>query len=755
MLQKTYQLSDYMRPECTCKIEDKIKKIEGIEDVSTDALNGIVQITYTGEHTPHMVEEALKKCGHECHPIEGMTMEHGGHEMSKGTHMEHVGHEGHHDHHAMMEKDFKRRFWITLIVSIPVLLLSPTIQKWFRLETLAFSGSEYILFALSTVIAVWGGMPFYKGAVKAIRSRILDMMVLVSVAVLSGYFFSVGATFFFEAADFYWEISTLTVFLLFGHWMEMKAVRSAGGALRELAKLIPATANLVKDDGDIVEVPTDELNIGNVVLIKPGEKVPIDGILISGEGSINESMITGESRPVPKKEGDELIGGTINGEGALRMKVSRTGANTTLGQIMKLVTDAQATKPRVQRLADRAAHWLTITAITVGLGTFLAWYFAFGAEFVFALTLAITVIVIACPHALGLAIPTVTSISTTLAARNGIMVKKPDALQQFLKVDTVVFDKTGTLTEGNLAVQELWSPSGEEDKLLSLAASLESNSEHIIAKGIVSEAEKRGVKHLQAEKFEAVPGKGAIGIVGGAQVILGNRKLMEQEEVDLSQYENEIDRLASAGNTVVMVANDRRLLGVIALADQIRQESREALQELKNEGVRVVMLTGDNEATAAAIAKKLELDDFYAEVLPEDKSSTVKKLQDEGHIVAMVGDGVNDAPALTQANVGIAIGAGTDVAVESAEIVLVKDNPRDILNLRLLSERTMAKMRQNLAWATGYNILAIPVAAGILRPVGVILRPEWAALIMAASSIIVVTNALLLRRLQRRIDQRS
>jgi Cu2+-exporting ATPase len=533
----------------------------------------------------------------------------------------------------------------------------------------------------------------------------------------------------------------------------MKAVRSAGGALKELARLIPATTNLVKDDGDVVEVPTDELNIDNVVLIKPGEKVPIDGVLISGEGTINESMITGESRPVPKKEDDELIGGTINGEGALRMRVSRTGASTTLGQIMKLVTDAQASKPKVQRLADRAAHWLTITAITVGLGTFLVWYFALDAEFVFALTLAITVIVIACPHALGLAIPTVTSISTTLAARNGIMVKKPDALQLFLKVDTVIFDKTGTLTEGNLAVQELWSPSGEEDKLLGIAASLESNSEHIIGKGIVSEAEKRGLEHPQAEKFEAVPGKGAIGVVNGTQVILGNRRLMEQENVELSQYEGEINRLASAGNTVVMVANKGKLLGIIALADQIRQESREALKGLKKEGVRVVMLTGDNEATAAAIAEQLKLDDFFAEVLPEDKSATVKKLQDEGHIVAMVGDGVNDAPALTQANVGIAIGAGTDVAVESAEIVLVKDNPRDILNLRLLSERTMAKMRQNLVWATGYNILAIPIAAGILRPVGVTLRPEWAALIMAASSIIVVANALLLRRLQKRIDE--
>ena len=420
-------------------------------------------------------------------------------------------------------------------------------------------------------------------------------------------------------------------------------------------------------------------------------------------------MVTGESKPVPKKEGDELIGGTINGEGARRIKVSRTGEDTALGRIMKLVSDAQASKPRIQRLADRAAHWLTIIAIVVGLGTFLIWKFALGAEFVFALTLAITVIVIACPHVLGLAIPTVTSISTALAAKNGIMVKKPDVLQQFLKVDTIVFDKTGTLTEGNLAVQEIWSPNGDKDRLLSFAASLEANSEHIIAKGIVSEAERRSLKYKQAERFEAVPGKGAIGIIDGVKVILGNYKLMEQEKIDLSQYVNEIDRLASAGNTVVMVASDGKLLGVIALADQIRQESKETVHGLKEAGVRVVMLTGDNKATASAIAKELELDDFFAEVLPGDKSGAIKKLQDEGHIVAMVGDGVNNAPALTQANIGIAIGAGTDVAIESADIVLVKDNPKDILNLRLISERTMSKMHQNLAWATGYNAVALPI----------------------------------------------
>jgi Cu2+-exporting ATPase len=656
------------------------------------------------------------------------------------------------NHHAMMERDFKKRFWICLIITIPVLFLSPTIQKWFNLETLTSAGSDYVLFGLSSIVVIWGGMPFYKGAFKAIRDFNLDMMVLVSVAMLSGYFFSIGATFFFKAVDFYWEISTLAVFLLFGHWMEMKSVRKAGGALEELARLIPDTAHLVKDDGQIEDVSQDDLEVDDIVLIRPGEKVPIDGEVISGESSVDESMITGESKPVHKGEADELVGGTINGDGSLRMKVTRTGENTALGQIMDLVNRAQKSKPRVQRLADMAAHWLTIIALTVGLGTFLTWYFGLDTEFVFALTLAITVIVITCPHALGLAIPTVTSISTTLAAKNGIMVKKPDALQKFLEVDTIVFDKTGTLTEGNLAVQDVWSTFDDEEKLLSLAASLESNSEHIIARGIVSEAEKRDVKYSKVENFEAIPGKGARGSVDGDEIALGNRKLMDQEDVDISEYREEIDKLTSAGNTVVMLANNGKFLGAIALSDQIRQESKAAVKGLKESGIQVVMITGDNEKTASAIAEELGMNDFFAEVLPEDKSKKIKALQDKGQVVAMVGDGVNDAPALAQVDIGIAIGAGTDVAVESAEIVLVKDNPKDILNLKLLSEATMSKMKQNLIWATGYNVIAIPLAAGVLRPVGITLRPEWAALIMAASTIIVVINALLLRRIQRKIN---
>ncbi|MBD3183197.1 heavy metal translocating P-type ATPase [Candidatus Poribacteria bacterium] len=655
------------------------------------------------------------------------------------------------NHHAMMEKDFKKRFWICLIITVPVLFLSPTIQKWFNLQNLTFPGSDYVLFGLSSIIVIWGGIPFYKGAFKAIKDFNLDMMVLVSVAILSGYFFSIGATFFFQAVDFYWEISTLAVFLLFGHWMEMKSVRKAGGALEELAKLIPDTAHLVKDEDQIEDVSPDELEVDDIVLIRPAEKVPIDGKVTSGESSVDESMITGESKPINKTEGDELVGGTINGDGALRMKVSRTGEDTALGQIMDLVNQAQESKPKAQKLADRAAHWLTIIALTVGLGTFLTWYLGLDAEFVFALTLAITVIVITCPHALGLAIPTVTSISTTLAAKNGIMVKKPDALQQFLNVETIVFDKTGTLTKGNLAVQEVWSISDNEEELLSLAASLESNSEHIIARGIVTEAEERNIQYPQSEDFEAVPGKGAKGVVDGYKLVLGNAKLMDQENVDISQHKDKIDELTSSGNTVVMMAKDGEFLGAIALADQIRQESKVAVKGLKEADIQVIMLTGDNEKTASAIADELDLDDFFAEVLPEDKSSKIKDLQDEGHIVAMVGDGVNDAPALAQADIGIAIGAGTDVAVESAEIVLVKDNPKDIINLKIFSEATRSKMKQNIVWATGYNAVAIPVAAGVLRPIGVTLRPEWAALIMAASSIIVVINALLLKRTQRKV----
>ena len=659
----------------------------------------------------------------------------------KETPMEHAPS---HDHHAMMEADFRRRFYVSLAVSVPVLLLSPTIQKWFNLSVPKFAGSEIVLFLLATVIAVYGGWPFYKGARDSIKEGILGMMVLVSLAVTTGYLFSVAATFVFtDAVDFYWEISTLVVFLLFGHWMEMRMTRRASGALQELVKLIPPMANLVQD-GEVTEVPTSQVKVGDVLLVRPGGKVPIDGVITEGASSIDESMITGESKPVSKEIGDEVIGGTINGLGAVEITVEKTGEETALAQIVKLMQEVQESKPRTQRLADRAAHYLTIAAITVGLITFIYWNNIAGASTEFSLTLTVTVLVIACPHALGLAIPTVTAISTTLAAKNGILVKNAEALELGEKVDTFVFDKTGTLTMGAFSVTDVETLGAlPEDELLMIAASLESRSEHPIGVALTRAAEERGLELSEAREFEAIAGHGVKGVIGGSLVTAGTLRLMEMEGKTYPPALIEAaDRLYAEGKTLSFVAVDGEVKGIIGLADVIRPSSIEAIEELHGIGMEVIMITGDNEMTAKTIAEKAGVDRYLAEVLPQDKANEIRKLQQEGKRVAMVGDGINDAPALIQADVGIAIGAGTDVAIESADIVLIKSDPADVSKLVRLSRATM---RENLLWATGYNSVAIPVAAGILTPWGITLRPEWGALIMSASSIIVVVNALLLR----------
>jgi len=662
----------------------------------------------------------------------------------KETPMEHAPS---HDHHAMMEADFRRRFYVSLAVSVPVLLLSPTIQKWFNLSVPKFAGSEIVLFLLATVIAVYGGWPFYKGARESIKEGILGMMVLVSLAVTTGYLFSVAATFVFtDAVDFYWEISTLVVFLLFGHWMEMRMTRRASGALQELVKLIPPMASLIKD-GEITEIPTSQVNVGDVLLVRPGGKVPIDGVITEGASSIDESMITGESKPVSKELGDEVIGGTINGLGAIEIIVEKTGEETALAQIVKLMQEVQESKPRTQRLADRAAHYLTIAAITVGLITFIYWNNIAGASTEFSLTLTVTVLVIACPHALGLAIPTVTAISTTLAAKNGILVKNAEALELGEKVDTFVFDKTGTLTMGAFSGTDVETLGAlPEDELLMIAASLESRSEHPIGVALTRAAEERGLELSEAREFEAIAGHGVKGVIGGSLVTAGTLRLMEMEGKTYPPALIEAaDRLYAEGKTLSFVAVDGEVKGIIGLADVIRPSSIEAIEELHGIGMEVIMITGDNEMTAKTIAEKAGVDRYLAEVLPQDKANEIRKLQQEGKRVAMVGDGINDAPALIQADVGIAIGAGTDVAIESADIVLIKSDPADVSKLVRLSRATMRKMRENLLWATGYNSVAIPVAAGILTPWGITLRPEWGALIMSASSIIVVVNALLLR----------
>lgn len=499
-------------------------------------------------------------------------------------------------------------------------------------------------------------------------------------------------------------------------------------------------------NGDIQEIPTSDLEVDDLILVRPGDKVPIDGVVIDGETSANEAMITGESKPVTKKRGDGIIGGTINVEGAIQVKVTRTGEETAIAQIIMLVQQAMTSKPRVQKLADRAAHYLTLIAIIVGTGTFLFWL-GIGAGIIFALTLAITVIVITCPHALGIAIPAVTSISTTMAANNGMLVKNAEALEIAKTIDIVVFDKTGTLTTGEFGVTDIvrlatWS----EDEILEKAAAIEINSEHPIAQAIVKRSKDAGMQNIRAEKFNAIPGKGAKAIVANDNVYLGNERLMTDLGLETKKHEREVSRLSSQGKTVIYVATDKSLHGLIAMADIIRNESREAIRVLKNLGVEIAMLTGDNRQTAAYVDDELGLDTFFAEVLPDQKADQMKLLQRQGKRVAMVGDGINDAPALVQADIGIAIGAGTDVAVESADVVLIKNDPRDVSKLMSLSRRTTRKMNENLVWATGYNVVAIPLAAGILVPLGIVLRPEVAAITMSLSSISVLFNALLLKR---------
>ncbi len=741
----TLALKEYVSPGCPCGIEDRIQALHGVHEVHVNPVADTVHLAYDAdevslEHLKHQLAQLGCSCeGEPEHPARAH-MEH-----------EHQKAEGH-DHHAMMEADFRRRFWVTMAITVPVLLLSPTVQDWFGF-TLTFPGARYLLFALATVITFYGTWPFYKNGHKALRSGVLDMSVLVSLAVSAGYLFSVGATFFFTAVDFYWEISTLVVVLLLGHWLEMRAVRGTAGALQELVKLIPPTSNRIVDDR-IEEVTTSEVQVGDLLLVRPGEKVPIDGQVVEGQSSVNEAMVTGESKPVLKGPGEPVVGGTLNGEGALRVRVTRTGGETALAQIIALVKEAQASKPPVQRLADRAAHWLTIVAVVVGLGAFLFWFLIAEQSLVFALTLAVTVLVIACPHALGLAIPVVNTISTALGARNGMLIRNAQATETARRLDAVIFDKTGTLTRGEFGVTdvmilaegstdlaEVW----DEEALLRRVAAVEVNSEHTIAQSIVRSAGERDVSPPQATDFRAIPGKGAEAVVEGMRLAVGNRALIADLGLSVPDDPRLAD-LARQGKTVVYIAANGRLMGAIGLADLIREESREAVRALKEMGLEVAMLTGDSQPVADWVAGELGLDLVFAEVQPGQKADKVKSLQAQGKAVAMVGDGINDAPALVQADVGIAIGAGTDVAIESADVVLVKNDPRDVVRLIRLSRATMRKMRQNLVWATAYNLVAIPAAAGVLQPWGITLRPEWGALIMSASTVIVAFNALLLRR---------
>ena len=754
----TYQLTDYISPGCHCNLENKISDtFNDIHHVNLNPLSNELQVHSSIDFDSTKLEEWLSKCGYNNQKIpsksQGISqvvdhskMDHG---MDTKDQMDHSEHEDHGNHHANMVNEFRLKTYLVLFASIPVLLLSPTVQDWLNLDVPDFGFNTAILVIFASFIVFYGASTFFWGGLRSIRTGILDMNVLVSIAVLSGYLFSLATTFVFEnTADFYWEISTLVLFLDFGHWMEMRAIAGASGALNSLVKLIPPKTYLVKNE-EIIEINTSDLQINDIIQIRPGDKIPIDGIVINGETSIDESMLTGEAMPIRKQIGDQVIGGTINQTGSIKVKVEKTGEDTALSQIINLVKTAQSSKPQSQKLADRAAHYLTLVAIIIGTSTFLFWYGVADESFVFALTLTITVLVITCPHALGLAIPTVTSISTTLAAQNGMLVKDMIAMELAKDLDYIVFDKTGTLTMGKFGVSDIISTSDWEDnELLKHTAALEINSEHVIAKGIVNKAQELGLEIPKSNNFNSIPGKGATAEIDNLILNVGNESFMNSLNIDITLSQKEFETLASQGKTVIYIANDKELIGLIALSDLIREESREAIKKLKALGVKTAMLTGDNVNTAKYVANQLELDTFYADVLPGEKAAKIKELQSKGYKVAMVGDGVNDAPALTQAELGIAIGAGTDVAVESAQVVLVKNNPLDIVSLIELSKATSSKMKQNLAWATGYNTVAIPTAAGILIPFGIILRPEMAALVMALSSIIVVANALLLKRLK-------
>ena len=656
------------------------------------------------------------------------------------------GHHGNHQsHHAHMVADFRRRFWVSLILSMPILGLAPLIQGLLRLEdALAFPGDSYVQFGFATVVFFYGGWPFLKGLFDELEKKEPGMMTLIGLAVMVAYVYSSMVVFGLPGKVFFWELATLIVVMLLGHWVEMRSVMGASGALEELVKLIPSEAHRMKEDGNTEEVPVSALKAGDRVIVKPGEKIPTDGVIVEGRTSINEAMLTGESKPVEKTEGDEVIGGAINGESAVTAEVKKVGDDTYLSQVVNMVQKAQESRSRTQDLANRAALWLTIIALSAGSITLIFWL-VFGKEFVFSLERMVTVMVITCPHALGLAVPLVVAVSTSLAAGQGLLIRDRSSFERGRNLDAVVFDKTGTLTEGRFGVTNV-IPLNEKggDTLLMLAASLESRSEHPIAQGIVEEARKREIDYPDPEDFEAIAGKGAVAKIEASVVKVVSSGYLEEKNIRIQN--SEIEKAAGEGKTVVYLLVDEQPEGAIALADIIREESHDALSRLKAMNVQVMMLTGDSESVAHWVARELDLDDYFSEVLPDQKAAKIKEVKERGLTVAMVGDGVNDAPALVEADMGIAIGAGTDVALEAADIVLVRSDPRDVTAIVELSRATYSKMVQNLWWATGYNAVAIPLAAGVLYPVGFMLPPAAGALVMSLSTVIVAINARLLGR---------
>jgi len=662
-------------------------------------------------------------------------------EHGRGMHMQ-MPPEEHapHDHHAHMLEDFKKRFIVSLIFTFPILVLSPTVHGLFGLD-LEFSGSAYVLFLLSTFVYFYGGYPFLKGIIHELESKNPGMMTLIAVAISVAYLYSSAVVFGLKGKLFFWELATLIDIMLLGHWIEMHSVMGASRALEELARIMPSEAHLVRE-GKVVDVRVEELKLGDRVLIRPGEKVPADGVVVEGESSINEALLTGESTPVIKRMGDTVIGGAINGEGSVVVEVKKTGRETYLSQVIDLVRKAQESKTRTQDLASRAALVLTVIALSVGVITLMVWLLL-GKDTAFAIERAVTVMVITCPHALGLAIPLVVAVSTSLAAGSGLLIRDRQAFERAREVGAVVFDKTGTLTEGRFGVSDIVPLAHlSEDEVLRLAASLEASSEHPIARAVVSSSERGDLKLAQVRGFRAIAGKGVEGSIEDKTFRVVSPAYLRELGRELD--DDRVVHMEQMGKTVVLLLEDDEPVGALALADVIREESKEAVERLKSMDVRCMMLTGDNEFVARWVSQELELDDFFASVLPDEKASVIGQVQNQ-YTVAMVGDGINDAPALVQADVGVAIGSGTDVAVESADVVLVKNDPRDVAHIITLSRKTYSKMFQNLLWATGYNALAIPLAAGVLYAEGVVLSPAAGAVLMSLSTVIVAINAKLLK----------
>ena len=764
----------YDGSEYAC-VERCLRKLAGITDVNLDRTRGLAHLGYDASQTsPEKIQSDVERLGYhcDCRPREA-SRSHAGHpcvggqdretdhdhqvalkhdigaerEPKHDTHAGSASHDAHAGHGEAMVRDLLRRFIVSLILSLPLFI--PHMGEIFGLHlpppfglSMAWYG-----FLLATPVVWWGGYPFISAAWRALRQGEVNMMTLIALGILVSYFYSVAATFLFEGEVFYEAAAMLTTFSLAGHWLEMRSRFATGRAVEALLKLAPATAR-VKRGSEEVEIPVEQVTVGDEIVVRPGDRVPVDGQVVSGSSYVDESMITGEPVPVAKTTGAKVVGGTVNQTGAFNFKATAIGADTALARIVQMVQNAQASKAPVQRMADTAGKYLVFVAIGSGLAAFLLWYFVGDAGFLFALTAAVSTIVIACPDALALATPTAITVGVGKGAREGVLFKNATALEATASIDTVIFDKTGTLTAGKPTLTDV-IPAGamSENELLRFAASADQPSQHPLAEAIVEGARKRGIQLATPEKFNSIPGHGIEAQIDGRRVYIGNARLMAREGVKLDGSEAKVSELAKDAKTAMYVAMDGQAAGVVAVADVIRESARRAIRFLHDAGVRTVMLTGDNRHTADSVARQLGMDTVIAEVLPEDKANEVKELQAEGRKVAMVGDGVNDAPALAQAEVGIAIGAGTDVAVETADVVLVKNDPADVPRSIVLSRRVRGKIKQNLFWAAIYNVLAIPIAAGALYPsLGVLLRPEWAALAMSASTVTVTINALLLNR---------